>query len=317
MVPLFLRQLLIFLFSFFLSGAVGYAQSVSADTVSRPEIAIEQTTPAAAATLTAAKSAQTQTQTQIQTSTSTSTATTPQAGHDLSPLALFKAAQPPVQLIVLILLACSVLTWTIFLVKSIQFHQALRHVRKEQRALKPLPSLAECRRVIRQWHQRHVAVRLLQEIDDEVHLSCHFIDSDLKGRIEYRLERKMAELVQGLRFGIAPLATIGSVTPFVGLLGTVWGIMHSFIGIANAKTVSLAVVAPGIAEALFATAVGLLAAIPAVILYNLFLRRLGVYQHLVGNVAALLFLQVRRGVCVNHSVLDKEEGVGVSALAES
>lgn len=236
--------------------------------------------------------------------------------QDLSPLGLYRAAQPVVQGIVLVLLMCSVLTWTICIVKAIQFYLALRHVRREQQALQLLESLADCRSVIRGWGTRHAAVRLLQEVDEEVHRSCHFIDSDLKGRIEYRLERKVNEHVQHLRFGIGPLATIGSVTPFIGLFGTVWGIMHSFIGIANAKTVSLAVVAPGIAEALFATAVGLVAAIPAVVLYNFFLRGLNTYQFQVGNVAALLFLQVRRGVCANRSILDREEGIGPNLTME-
>ena len=74
--------------------------------------------------------------------------------------------------------------------------------------------------------------------------------------------------MQRLQFGLSFLATVGATAPFVGLFGTVWGIMHSFTGIAAAKDTSLAVVAPGIAEALFATAVGLAAAIPAVIFYN-------------------------------------------------
>ena len=74
------------------------------------------------------------------------------------------------------------------------------------------------------------------------------------------------------RFGMAMLATIGATSPFVGLFGTVWGVMNGFIGISKAQTTDLAVVAPGIAEALLATAIGLVAAIPAVIIYNHFSR---------------------------------------------
>jgi biopolymer transport protein ExbB len=84
------------------------------------------------------------------------------------------------------------------------------------------------------------------------------------------------------------LATIGSTAPFVGLFGTVWGIMNSFIGISKAQTTNLAVVAPGIAEALLATAIGLAAAIPAVIIYNHFSRATKAYLELVGRAAGVI-----------------------------
>lgn len=90
------------------------------------------------------------------------------------------------------------------------------------------------------------------------------------------------------------LATIGAISPFVGLFGTVWGIMNSFIGIAQTQTTNLAVVAPGIAEALLATAIGLFAAIPAVVIYNIFARMIGSYKASLGDVAAqVLLLQSR------------------------
>jgi biopolymer transport protein ExbB len=82
------------------------------------------------------------------------------------------------------------------------------------------------------------------------------------------------------------LATIGSTAPFVGLFGTVWGIMNSFIGISKAQTTNLAVVAPGIAEALLATAFGLVAAIPAVVIYNVFSRQIAGYRGLLGDASA-------------------------------
>ncbi|EOK6340652.1 MotA/TolQ/ExbB proton channel family protein, partial [Escherichia coli] len=90
------------------------------------------------------------------------------------------------------------------------------------------------------------------------------------------------------------LATIGAISPFVGLFGTVWGIMNSFIGIAQTQTTNLAVVAPGIAEALLATAIGLVAAIPAVVIYNVFARQIGGFKAMLGDVAAqVLLLQSR------------------------
>ena len=90
------------------------------------------------------------------------------------------------------------------------------------------------------------------------------------------------------------LATIGSTAPFVGLFGTVWGIMNSFIGISKAQTTNLAVVAPGIAEALLATAVGLAAAIPAVIIYNHFARATKIYVELVGRASSTVIRMLSR-----------------------
>jgi biopolymer transport protein ExbB len=94
--------------------------------------------------------------------------------------------------------------------------------------------------------------------------------------------------------GTGVLATIGATAPFVGLFGTVWGIMNSFIGISKAQTTNLAVVAPGIAEALLATAIGLFAAIPAVVIYNQFTRSIGRYRALVGDASAEVLRLVSR-----------------------
>ena len=93
---------------------------------------------------------------------------------------------------------------------------------------------------------------------------------------------------RGVRTGMGALATIGSTAPFVGLFGTVWGIMNSFIGISESQTTNLAVVAPGIAEALLATALGLVAAIPAVVIYNLFARWTAAYRARLADAAAAL-----------------------------
>ncbi len=89
--------------------------------------------------------------------------------------------------------------------------------------------------------------------------------------------------MQRIGRGIGLLATVGAVAPFVGLFGTVWGIMNSFIGISQAHTTNLAVVAPGIAEALLATACGLAAAIPAVVIYNMFARATGTYRAVLAD----------------------------------
>ena len=111
-------------------------------------------------------------------------------------------------------------------------------------------------------------------------------DHGVKERVESQLER--IEAVAGRRMGrgTGVLATIGSTAPFVGLFGTVWGIMNSFIGISESQTTNLAVVAPGIAEALLATAIGLVAAIPAVVIYNVFARGITGYRLRLANAAA-------------------------------
>lgn len=108
------------------------------------------------------------------------------------------------------------------------------------------------------------------------------------------LDRIETAAVQSLRMGTGILASIGALAPFIGLFGTVFGIMNSFLAIAGTKTTNLAVVAPGIAEALLATAIGLVAAIPAVLVYNLLSRRLVSHRHRLGDLAtALSVLQSR------------------------
>jgi biopolymer transport protein ExbB len=108
----------------------------------------------------------------------------------------------------------------------------------------------------------------------------------IKERVASRLERIELAHARQLRTGVGLLASIGAIAPFVGLFGTVWGIMNSFIGIAHANTTNLAVVAPGIAEALLATALGLVAAIPAVVIYNHFTRVLAGIRGLLGDLSA-------------------------------
>jgi biopolymer transport protein ExbB len=111
-----------------------------------------------------------------------------------------------------------------------------------------------------------------------------------------RLERLEAATGRRMLKGTGVLATIGATAPFVGLFGTVWGIMNSFIGISRSQTTNLAVVAPGIAEALLATALGLAAAIPAVVIYNHFSRQVAAYRALVGDTSAAVLRLVSRDI---------------------
>ena len=129
----------------------------------------------------------------------------------------------------------------------------------------------------------------------ELRLSSGSADRDgIKERIASRLERIEAACGRRIMRGTGVLATIGATAPFVGLFGTVWGIMNSFIGISKEHTTNLAVVAPGIAEALLATAFGLAAAIPAVVIYNMFARSISTYRALLGDASADVLRLVSR-----------------------
>jgi len=128
----------------------------------------------------------------------------------------------------------------------------------------------------------------------EIQLSGRYDGEGLKERVAWLLERLQAAAGRRIGRGMGILASIGATAPFVGLLGTVWGIMNSFIGISNAHTTNLAVVAPGIAEALLATALGLFAAIPAVVIYNVFSRSIGGYRALLADGSALVMRLVSR-----------------------
>jgi biopolymer transport protein ExbB len=115
-----------------------------------------------------------------------------------------------------------------------------------------------------------------------------------KARISLRLQRVEALLARRMARGTGVLASIGSCAPFIGLFGTVWGIMDSFVGISRMQTTNLAVVAPGIAEALLATACGLIAAIPAVVIYNVFARVVAGYRLLLGDLATAVLALASR-----------------------
>ena len=145
------------------------------------------------------------------------------------------------------------------------------------------------------FDSKSLSTMLINEAQNELELSAGSEDNEgIKERTGFRLERRVAAAGRHMGRGNGFLATIGASSPFVGLFGTVWGIMNSFIGIAQSQTTNLAVVAPGIAEALLATAIGLVAAIPAVVIYNVFARVIGGYKASLGDVAAqVLLLQSR------------------------
>ena len=202
--------------------------------------------------------------------------------RELSPWSMFVSADILVKAVMIGLAFASLVTWTIFIAKMIELSLIQRKLRAALGAISDARSLAEAQFAL--GARGSVLSSLLAAAMREARLSAG-ISSD--AGIKERAASSFAEIVRAearrIRLGMGVLATIGATSPFVGLFGTVWGIMNSFIGISKSQTTNLAVVAPGIAEALLATAFGLAAAIPAVIIYNHFTRMTKGYLELVGR----------------------------------
>ena len=206
---------------------------------------------------------------------------------------MFMSADIVVKAVMVGLAFASVLTWTIWLAKAIELLAARRRLHRAIDALDQARSLADA--IERLPDGDAGAAALLRAAEDELRLSAGAIEPvGVKERIASRLERIEAAAGRRMIRGTGILATIGATAPFVGLFGTVWGIMNSFIGISKQHTTNLAVVAPGIAEALLATALGLVAAIPAVVMYNMFSRWIAGYRALHADAAAEILRLVSR-----------------------
>lgn len=219
--------------------------------------------------------------------------------HDLSPWGMFLHADVVVKVVMVGLVFASLVTWTVWLAKNLELWKAKRRTRSAVTVLTESPTLAEAHS---QLHDlRDPAARLVQAAVNEVRNSPRADPAALKERISWLLERVEVAAHRRIGRGMGVVASIGATAPFVGLFGTVWGIMNSFVGISNAHTTNLAVVAPGIAEALLATALGLFAAIPAVVIYNVFARSIGGYRALLGDGSALVMRLVSRD-CENPSI---------------
>ena len=203
--------------------------------------------------------------------------------RDLSPWGMFVQADIVVKAVMLGLVFATAVTWTVWLSKTLELMRLRRNART---ALRELANARSVDDAVRQVREGTVA-QLLEGAVTELGLSTDRMDKEgIKARIASRLQQIEAAASRRVAFGTGVLATIGSTGPFVGLFGTVWGIMNSFIGISKSQTTNLAVVAPGIAEALLATALGLVAAIPAVVIYNLFARQIASYRALLGDGSA-------------------------------
>ncbi|MEQ1976273.1 tonB-system energizer ExbB [Xenorhabdus sp. SGI240] len=227
---------------------------------------------------------------------------------DLSVWSMYQNADVVVKTVMVGLVIASVITWALLFSKGAELLMARRRLCKEQLALVDVANLDAAVKIATDFGNRSVSRLLLSEAQSERTLSADSIDKvGIKERTSFRMERAVAAINRHMGRGNGYLATIGAISPFVGLFGTVWGIMNSFIGIAHSQTTNLAVVAPGIAEALLATALGLVAAIPAVVIYNVFARVISSYRGQVGDMAAKAILLLGRDLDLVESKAEKTE----------
>jgi biopolymer transport protein ExbB len=221
---------------------------------------------------------------------------------------MFRNADVLVQSVMIGLALASVLTWTIFIAKLIELSLARRKLGGGLERIAETRSLAEAQ--IALGPNDNVLSQLLAAALREARMSAGISsDAGIKERAASSFSEIVRAEARAVRRGMGALATIGATSPFIGLFGTVWGIMNSFIGISKSQTTNLAVVAPGIAEALLATACGLVAAIPAVIIYNHFARTTKSYMELVGRSSGVAGRLLSRD-------LDRSHGGALSRAAE-
>jgi biopolymer transport protein ExbB len=227
-----------------------------------------------------------------------------QVPHEMSPWSMFRNADIIVQAVMIGLAFASLVTWTIFIAKTFELSIAQRKLKSQLKKANDARSLAEAQMAL--GKKSGVLSAFIAAALHEARLSAGIAsDTGIKERAASSFADIQRSAARRIRIGMGLLATIGATSPFVGLFGTVWGIMNSFIGISKSQTTNLAVVAPGIAEALLATAIGLVAAIPAVIIYNHFARQTRTYLELVsrasGTTARLLSRDLDRAGGVMHS----------------
>lgn len=195
--------------------------------------------------------------------------------------------------VMIILALASLATWTVLVAKTRELNTLMR---RQKLTLNTVMESQTLKAANEKLSNNKGFVELTKAAEHEMHLSADALNDTegVKERVASHLERLEAASGRKVGKGTNILASIGATAPFVGLFGTVWGIMNSFIGISKAQTTNLAVVAPGIAEALLATALGLVAAIPAVVIYNHFARQIAAYKALTGDTSAAVLRLVSR-----------------------
>jgi biopolymer transport protein ExbB len=252
--------------------------------VSTTVVRADEPQPAPAATDVAPPASVTPTTAPVAPSPAAATNASVRLPQDLTLPAMFRHANGVVRAVMIGLISASVVTWTILLAKGVDVALAKARLRRALTEAEADSTLAELQ--LRLGQRRDPLAMMIRAVTNEIRLSGTAPAAGIKERVASRLDRTEATLGRQLMRATGLLATIGSTAPFIGLFGTVWGIMDSFIGISQAQTTSLAVVAPGIAEALLATAAGLVAAIPAVVIYNGFARAIGGYRAMLADLAA-------------------------------
>jgi biopolymer transport protein ExbB len=212
-------------------------------------------------------------------------ATEKMKSHSLTPIGMFLSAQAVVKVVMIGLILALIFSWVLLITKLFEFGALNKQSDKFLEAFRGARSIADIARIgSSEEFEGNPMADMAAAAAQEVELSRQaglavageHRDSTL-ARATYAINAVQASLAKRLSGGMVFLASVGSAGPFIGLFGTVYGIMTSFIGIANTNTTNLAVVAPGIAEALLATGIGLFAAIPAVIFYNYFQTRISGY----------------------------------------
>ncbi|SFS88196.1 tonB-system energizer ExbB [Brevundimonas viscosa] len=204
---------------------------------------------------------------------------------ELTVATMFMDADIVVKIVMIGLVLASVFSWTLLLIKLFEFGALNRKTDQFLETFRGARTIADMRRVaISEEYEGNPLADMAAAATDEIELSRQAglsVTGDHRDSALYRAQTAVSAVQSGLAKRLSGgqqfLASVGSTGPFIGLFGTVYGIMRSFIGIANTNTTNLAVVAPGIAEALLATGIGLFAAIPAVIFYNYFNTRIAAY----------------------------------------
>ena len=227
---------------------------------------------------------------------------------DVTGLGMFLQASLLVKIVMLALLGSSIWSWAIIVNKSIMYARFQRAMDKFEGVFWSGTSLEELYSTLSSRPASGMSslfIAAMREWKRSVsNVGSSFMG--LQARIDKVLDVSIAREVERLEANLLFLATVASAGPFVGLFGTVWGIMNSFIGISKSQTTNLAVVAPGIAEALLATAVGLVAAIPAVIIYNHFSRATRGHGLLIAEAASTV-------ACLLSRELDRPHGIARAA----
>lgn len=227
------------------------------------------------------------------------------AKDEHSPVGMFMDADVVVQSVMILLIVASVVSWLIVVAKFMSIRYGKSSLKRSYRKLEKLgytdanAHFSKGRGVVGRMFR--AAVQEREKTGEGANLK-----GGIKERVSSQLSRIEIGAARKMTSGTSVLANIGSTAPFIGLFGTVWGIMNSFISIAETNTTNLSVVAPGIAEALLATGLGLVAAIPAVIFYNLLARAIGGYKIMLGDAGALVERSLSRDLDLSNQLAHVE-----------